>query len=185
MSPGGEGPEEGPEEGSRGDWPSSQYGLPQRSYSTVARHDGNGQTMPTFSANVIQQCECHPECPHGSSVGALSCGSTVLLQIPQGKSGCCCCDIAATEGVDNGETAGVRFDLLVGGLVSARAEGGFMITVQCGFLFNHRRRMVGGVQTDHQTQIRVTPVGIAHHLQSPSDDGGSQRHIPWRVQNHC
>lgn len=175
--------EEGPEEGSREDWPSSQYGLPQRSYSTAARHDGNGQTMPTFSTNVIQQCECHPECPHGSSVGALSCDSTVLLQIPQGKSGCCC-DITATEGVDVGETAGVRFDLLVGGLVSVRAKGGFMKAVQGGFLFNHRHRMVGGAQTDHQTQIRVTPAGIAHRLQFPSDDGGSQRH-PCRIQNHC
>ena len=111
MGPGGEGLEEGPEEGSRKDWLNSQYGFPQRSYSTAARHDGNGQTMPTFSANVIQQCECHPKCPHGSSVGALSCGSTVLLQIPQWKSGCCCCDITEAEDVDVGETAGVWFVL--------------------------------------------------------------------------
>ena len=54
--------------------------------------------MPTFSVNVTQQRECHPECPHGSSVGALSFSSTVLLQISQGNSGCCCCDMTKTEG---------------------------------------------------------------------------------------
>ena len=38
-------------------------------------------------------------------------------------------------------------------VVGARAEGGFIITVQGGFLLNYRHRMAGGVHADHQTQI--------------------------------